>query len=83
NTDERIVFFKELARVTNEDGRIIVTEHLRDLNNFLAYNIGSFHFLSKGNWLDIFERAGISLEKEIKITPFISTFILKKNGNTH
>lgn len=83
NTDERILFFKELARVANEDGRIIVTEHLRDLNNFLAYNIGSFHFLSKGTWLDTFERAGISIEKEIKITPFISTFILKKNGNTY
>lgn len=83
NHQERVAFFKELARVTKDEGRIIVTEHLRDHNNFFAYNIGSFHFLSKNTWKETFLNSGIVIENEIKLTPFISTFILKKNGNTH
>lgn len=79
---ERIVFFNELNRVTKTGGQIFVTEHLRDLNNFLAYNIGFLHFYSKSNWLKTFEHAGLTVKQEVKTTPFISTFILQKNGNT-
>ena len=39
NKDERIAFFKELNRVIKHSGQIIVTEHLRDVVNFVAYNI--------------------------------------------
>ena len=82
NKEERVLFFKELNRVTKPSGQIFITEHLRDLNNFLAYNIGFFHFHSHSEWSEIFEKANVKVEKEIKITPFISTFILSKNGNT-
>lgn len=82
NDEERIVFFKELKRSLKQSGQIIVTEHLRDLSNFLAYNIGFFHFHSKSSWLNTFEKADLEIAKEIKITPFISTFILKKYGTT-
>jgi len=80
NDEERISFFKELNRVSKPSGKIIITEHLRDLPNFLAYNIGFFHFFSKATWLKTFSHAGLKICKEIKITPFISTFILQKNG---
>ncbi|MCG9898475.1 MAG: class I SAM-dependent methyltransferase [Hydrotalea sp.] len=79
---ERVQFFRELNRVTKSDGQIFVTEHLRDLNNFLAYTIGFFHFHSKSTWKETFNLASLSIEKEIKITPFITTFILNKNGDT-
>lgn len=79
--DERISFFKEMARSIKDDGEIIVTEHLRDYANFLAYNLGFFHFHSKATWLDTFKEAGLSVKKEQKITPFITTFNLIKNGN--
>lgn len=79
---ERIRFFKELNRVTKPTGQIFVTEHLRDLNNFMAYTIGFFHFHAKANWLRTFEQAKLTLQQEIKNTPFISTFILNKNGDT-
>lgn len=82
NDEERIIFFRELKRALKESGQIIVTEHLRDLSNFLAYNIGFFHFYSKSSWLSTFEKADLEIAKEIKITPFISTFILKKYGAT-
>lgn len=80
NDEERIAFFRELHRVLKPTGRIIVTEHLRDTANFLAYNIGFFHFHSKASWLNTFRLAGLNLSKEIKITPFITSFILEKNG---
>jgi SAM-dependent methyltransferase len=79
---ERIEFFRELARVTKASGQIFVTEHLRDLNNFLAYTVGFFHFYSRSTWLQTFAQAGLGVRREIKITPFIITFILEKNGDT-
>jgi ubiquinone/menaquinone biosynthesis C-methylase UbiE len=79
---ERILFFKELKRVIKPDGQIYLTEHLRDTANFLAYNIGFLHFYSKTTWLNTFQVASLTIKQEMKITPFISTFILTKNGNT-
>lgn len=77
---ERVSFFKELYRVLTSSGQIIVTEHLRDTANFFAYNIGFFHFHSKTAWLKTFQFSGLRVVNEIKITPFITTFILEKNG---
>ncbi len=82
NDIERNCFFKELRRVLLPTGKIIVTEHLRDAANFLAYNIGAFHFHSKASWLRAFKASGLQVSEEIKITPFITTFILYKNGAT-
>lgn len=80
NQDERVAFFTELHRILKPQGQVIVTEHLRDTANFIAYNIGFFHFYSKRTWLQTFAKAGLKVSNEIKITPFISTFILTKNG---
>jgi len=80
NDEERVSFFKELKRVLATTGKIIVTEHLQDRANFLAYNIGFFHFHSRTTWLNTFQSAGLNVADEIKVTPFITTFILDKNG---
>lgn len=82
NDAERIVFFNELYRVVKPLGKIIITEHVRDLPNFLAYNIGFFHFIAKLKWLQTFKTANLKIIKIIKTTPFITTFVLIKNGNT-
>jgi SAM-dependent methyltransferase len=82
DTKERILFFKELARIVKLDGQIFITEHLRDLPNFLVYNLGFFHFYSKQSWLHIFRSAKLNIKQEIKLTPFLSTFVLEKDGNT-
>jgi SAM-dependent methyltransferase len=76
---ERIIFFKELGRVMKPGGSIFVTEHLRDFPNFLAYNIGFLHFLSKPVWKQTFAASGLDIIKETKSTPFITTFILRKH----
>ena len=81
NEAERTAFIKELARIIKPGGEIYITEHLRDLANFLAYNFGFFHFYAKKSWLKLFSDADLKLNQEIKLTPFISTFIISKNDN--
>lgn len=82
NEIERTHFFTELSRVIKPAGEIYVTEHLRDFSNFLAYNIGFFHFHTKNSWLKTFKNSNLSIKQVIKLTPFISTFVLNKNGNS-
>lgn len=81
--EERINFLRKQHGVLNLDGRCIIVEHLRDLPNFMAYSIGFFHFYSLYEWKDNFLQAGFVIDRMIKITPFVSVFILKKrNGDT-
>jgi ubiquinone/menaquinone biosynthesis C-methylase UbiE len=81
NEQERIAFFKELSRVLKPEGKIYITEHLRNWVNFIPYSVGFFHFYSKKSWSKIVHSSDFKIEKEIKTTPFVSTFILTKNGN--
>ncbi len=76
---ERSDFIRELARIIKPDGEIYVTEHLRDTANFIAYSIGFLHFYTKRSWLQLFRNADLKLNREIKHTPFISTFIISKD----
>jgi hypothetical protein len=79
---ERALFFDALSNSLSREGKIIVIEHLRDLNNFIAFNFGFFHFFTRTNWLTTFLQAGLTVHAEFKITPFITVFILQKNGST-
>lgn len=79
---ERVVFMQELRRCLRPDGKVIVVEHLRDAANLLAYNLGAFHFHSRATWLDAFEAAGLDVENEKKLTPFVSAFFLTRNGTS-
>jgi hypothetical protein len=77
---ERIAFFKELERTIKSTGRIVVTEHIRDVPNVVAYNLGSAHFLPRSTWLNTFASADLHVANVIKTTPFVTTFVLEKNG---
>ena len=76
------MFFKQLKDTIKDNGKIIVTEHQRDLPNFIAYTIGYFHFFANKTWKKIFTQSALSIQKEFKLNPFITTFILTKNGIT-
>ncbi|MFK5921882.1 MAG: methyltransferase domain-containing protein [Verrucomicrobiota bacterium] len=76
--DQRVIFFAELHRILRDEGRLCVTEHLRDLPNFMVYNLGALHFYPKTEWLEVFDSAGFEVLKERKETAFVSTFVLKK-----
>jgi hypothetical protein len=82
DSGERAGFLELQAAALSAEGRCIVVEHLRDTVNFLAYNVGFIHFLSAISWRANFSQAGLVLEKEFKVTPFISVFILKKSNGT-
>lgn len=81
-TDERIQFFRELSGVLNNKGHVVVAEHLRDIPNFVAYNVGCYHFLPRREWIRTFKEAGLNISQEFKLTPFVTVFILTKNGDT-
>ncbi|MBI3234964.1 MAG: methyltransferase domain-containing protein [Bacteroidetes bacterium] len=83
NEQERTLFLKELHRIVKPTGTIQLVEHIRDLPNFLAYNIGFLHFYSAQSWKSNFKAAELTISKEEKLTPFISNFKLQKNGNTY
>jgi hypothetical protein len=78
NRNERIRFLLEQFRALRNDGKVVVVEHLRDVPNFLAYNIGFFHFLSENEWCNNFQEARLCVHSKFKITPFITVFILMK-----
>ena len=71
---ERVLFFQEIKRILKPEGKVILIEHLRDVPNFLAYNIGFFHFLNKKTWQNTFSNAGFEILEEKKFTPFVSIF---------
>jgi len=82
DSEERIIFFSKLKESLKSEGNIVVLEHLRDLPNFIAYTIGFFHFFSKKEWKHNFDSVGLHITREINITPFITAFILHKNGTS-
>jgi ubiquinone/menaquinone biosynthesis C-methylase UbiE len=71
-------FFRELARVLTPSGEILVVEHLRDWKNFLVFGPGFFHFHSRKEWIRLAREAGLSVESEIPITPFVRYFLMRK-----
>ena len=79
---ERHEFFNELHRVLKPDGCTVVLEHLRDASNFCAYFVGVFHFLSRKTWVEVFEQSRFRIAKTIKPNPFMTCFILEKDGST-
>lgn len=79
NESERIQFFRNLKTLLQPGGVIVVTEHLRDLPNSLAYTLGVFHFYSFKTWQNTFLKAGLTIKANYNINPFVRTFIL----NTH
>jgi SAM-dependent methyltransferase len=83
NESERLTFIKEMMRVLSPDGEIYVTEHVRDMPNFLAYNIGVTHFYNEATWKNAFFNAGLHLSQQLKTTAFVTTFILRKNGSSY
>ncbi|MBO9563592.1 MAG: methyltransferase [Niastella sp.] len=76
--EERTRLFTQLKNALRSNGAITVVEHLRDVNNFLAYNIGAFHFLSRYTWHNTFAQAGLQVDNNFSLTPFIAVYTLTK-----
>jgi hypothetical protein len=78
--EERVALLRDVHRVIAPGGRAIVAEHLRDLANFLAFGPGFVHFHSRRTWLRAFANAGLAVESNFRITPFIAVFVLRRSS---
>ena len=75
---KRVQFFEETKRILKKDGIIILSEQFRDTTNFLFFNIGAFHFLSKKQWIKAITEADLKIVANKKITPFANMLLIKK-----
>jgi len=76
--DNRTHLLRETARVLREKGYVVLVEHLRDWKNFVAFGPGFLHFHSRQNWLHSIADAGLIVEQEFHVTPFVECFVLRK-----
>jgi SAM-dependent methyltransferase len=76
DASERVRALTEIHRTLKPTGRLVVTEHLRDVANFCAFNVGFFHFHSRSTWMRAFDQAALRVHATRRTTPFITTFIL-------
>lgn len=77
DSQKRERFYQELRRVVSPAGTVIVVEHLRDLAAALAFGPAIFHFFPRQEWLQLGQRAGLEVERERSITPFIRVFVYR------
>jgi hypothetical protein len=76
----RTVFFLESARVLASLGQLLLVEHMRDWNNFVAFGPGFLHFHSRDEWHRLARDAGLTVEREGRVTPFVRWFLMTKAG---
>jgi SAM-dependent methyltransferase len=79
--DARVALFAELRRSLAPGGRIVVAEHLRDAWNLVAFGPGFTHFFARHEWLATFAAAGLVVERESHITPFVAVFVLRRSDS--
>ena len=77
---ERVALFEEIRRVLTPSGRAIVAEHLRDWPNAVAFGPGVLHFHSRRAWRQSFMQAGLTIDAEHRITPFVAIFVLRRQS---
>ncbi len=77
NTSHREQFFRELKRIVSATGRVVVVEHLRDTWAALAFGPGLFHFFPHSEWIRLGAVAGLEVEREQSITPFVRVFVYR------
>lgn len=76
--EARLRLFHEINRGLKPGGRVVLVEHLRNWNNFLAYGPGVLHFFSAQEWVAVSTQAGFDVIDALGITPFVRCFVLAK-----
>ncbi len=76
--ERRTQLLCETGRILRNSGEAVLVEHLRDWPNFLAFGPGFLHFHSERSWRKSIQEAGLQVERESTITPFVHCFFLRK-----
>ena len=77
----RARWFQTLSRALAPGGRMVVVEHLRDIENAVAFHVGVAHFLSRSTWLKTCAAAGLDVVAETRPAPLLRLFALKPRGS--
>jgi SAM-dependent methyltransferase len=75
---QRVTLFKEIARVLDTEGELVLMEHSRDWRNLLAFGPGFLHFFSQRAWDKAASGAVLALKAEFSMTPFVRAYILRR-----
>ncbi|MGV3636381.1 MAG: hypothetical protein ACO1NQ_01915 [Flavobacteriales bacterium] len=75
--EDRVEILKYIGRALSDEGRLVVTEHVRDLANILAFSIGVMHFHSERSWAKAFQDADLRVVHSHRTAGFITTYILQ------
>lgn len=76
----RVVFLREASRTLAAPGQMLLVEHLRDWKNFVAFGPGCFHFYSRREWVRVVREAGLTVERECSVTPFVRCFLMSRSA---
>jgi ubiquinone/menaquinone biosynthesis C-methylase UbiE len=79
-SSRRTALFLESARVLANSGQLLLAEHIRDWKNLVAFGPGFLHFHSRNEWLRLAHDAGLTVEREVCVTPFVRCFLMTKTG---
>lgn len=76
--DKRVKFFREANRILKDDGTLILCEQMRNLINFVFFNIGAFHFVTLKDWEEAINESGMKITKKEKLTNWGTVMYIEK-----
>jgi ubiquinone/menaquinone biosynthesis C-methylase UbiE len=76
--DDQIALFDEVVRVLRPGGRLVVTEHHRDLRNAAVYGPAAWHFQRRSTWVHRAAAAGLIGPDEVALSPFVHRLVWER-----
>jgi SAM-dependent methyltransferase len=78
NVGQQRLLFREIGAALRPGGHLIVTEHPRDLANFVVYGPGFLHFQPLVTWMARAAEAGLAPDSRMSITLFVQRLVWQR-----
>ncbi len=79
--DARARWLRALSSSLSPGGKVVLIEHLRDVENTVAFHVGVLHFLSARTWRRTFANAGLDVVDERAVAPLLRRFVLLRSAD--